>query len=218
MRIYLKLTANNELVPFNYQKDLVRSFHKWLGYNPIHNELSLYSFSWLSQGQIKGQGFTFPKGAIWFISTWDINLMKSLISNIRKYPNVAYGMTVNEVIVKEAPDFSSIDNFQIATPIFIKRTIGREVKFYYYDDPDAGNYLTETLKHKMSKAGLNDDLLQVSFDTSYSRKSTKMIDYDGVKNKASWCPVIIHGNNESKAFAWHVGLGNSTGIGFGALI
>ena len=41
--------------------------------------------------------------------------------------------------------------------------------------------------------------------------------YNGVENKASWCPVIVEGKPETKAFAWNVGLGNSTGIGLGAI-
>jgi CRISPR/Cas system endoribonuclease Cas6 (RAMP superfamily) len=33
----------------------------------------------------------------------------------------------------------------------------------------------------------------------------------------NWCPIIIKGKPETKLFAWNVGLGNSTGIGFGAI-
>jgi CRISPR-associated endoribonuclease Cas6 len=44
-----------------------------------------------------------------------------------------------------------------------------------------------------------------------------MIIYKGIANKANWCPVIIKGRPETKLFAWNVGLGNSTGIGFGAI-
>lgn len=44
-----------------------------------------------------------------------------------------------------------------------------------------------------------------------------LIDYRGVKNKASWCPIRIIGNAETKLFAWNAGIGNSTGIGFGAI-
>ena len=40
---------------------------------------------------------------------------------------------------------------------------------------------------------------------------------NGIKNKASICPVIVKGTSEQIAFAWNVGVGNSTGIGFGAL-
>jgi CRISPR-associated endoribonuclease Cas6 len=69
----------------------------------------------------------------------------------------------------------------------------------------------------MDQVGLLDDTIEISFDTSYINAGTKKITYKGVENKASWCPVIIKGKPETKLFAWNVGLGNSTGIGFGAI-
>lgn len=52
---------------------------------------------------------------------------------------------------------------------------------------------------------------------AYSGKRIKLMTYKGIKNKASMCPVIIKGTLQSKQFAWNVGIGNSTGIGFGAI-
>ena len=79
--------------------------------------------------------------------------------------------------------------------------------------------MTETLRHKMQIAGLPDDeTLKVEFDLSYPVKQVKMVTIHGIKNKASMCPVIIHGTPESKLFAWTVGAGNNSGAGFGGLI
>ena len=44
-----------------------------------------------------------------------------------------------------------------------------------------------------------------------------MVTYNGIKNRASLVPIVIEGTTEQITFAWSVGLGNSTGIGFGAL-
>lgn len=72
--------------------------------------------------------------------------------------------------------------------------------------------MTETLKHKMREAGLpEDDTLRVEFDISYSKKKKKMVTIHGIKSIANMCPVIIHGTQTSKRFAWVVGLGNGTG-------
>jgi CRISPR-associated endoribonuclease Cas6 len=62
-----------------------------------------------------------------------------------------------------------------------------------------------------------DDNLEIRFEKNYSKAKTKLIAYNGIKNKTNWCPVIIKGKPETKFFAWNVGLGNSTGIGFGAI-
>ena len=70
----------------------------------------------------------------------------------------------------------------------------------------------------MEVAGLPiDESLKIYFDQNYINKKIKYIDYRGVRNKANMCPVFIKGKPETKAFAWNVGIGNSTGIGFGAI-
>jgi CRISPR-associated endoribonuclease Cas6 len=69
----------------------------------------------------------------------------------------------------------------------------------------------------MGKAGISDETLRIRFEVNYPKAGTKKITYNGVQNRASWCPVIIEGKPETKLFAWNVGLGNSTGIGFGAI-
>lgn len=71
----------------------------------------------------------------------------------------------------------------------------------------------------MREAGLpEDDTLRVEFDISYSKKKKKMVTIHGIKSIANMCPVITHGTQTSKRFAWVVGLGNGTGSGYGALI
>ena len=64
MRIHLKTTANDKLVPFDYQKYLVGTLHKWLGTNTEHDLMSLYSFSWLYGSVKEKDKLNFPKGAI----------------------------------------------------------------------------------------------------------------------------------------------------------
>ena len=67
MRIYLHLSPNRELVPFNYQQSLVGAFHRWLGENELHDEISLYSLSWLQGGVAGKEGLDFPQGATFCI-------------------------------------------------------------------------------------------------------------------------------------------------------
>ena len=53
MRIYLRTTPNDVIVPFDYQQKIVGTIHKWLGNNEIHDKISLYSFSWLLGGNMR---------------------------------------------------------------------------------------------------------------------------------------------------------------------
>jgi CRISPR-associated endoribonuclease Cas6 len=108
--------------------------------------------------------------------------------------------------------------FMPGSPVLIKRFKGDHIEHILYNDPRAQECLKETLLRKMKEAGIEDDTLKIRFDTSYSRAGSKLVNYKGVMNKASWCPVIINSKPETKLFAWNAGLGNSTGIGFGAII
>ncbi len=217
MRIYLKLTPNQEICPFNYQGHLVQRFHKWLGPNSVHNEISLYSLSWLSHGKRKGKGLDFQNGSNWFISCWDMGLMKKIIQGIQKGPEVAFGMQVSTIQIREAPTFSNLEAFRVASPVFIKRSIEKKEQFYYYQDEQSEKLLTETLLNKMKKANLS-GTVKVAFDTNYAHSKIRKITYKGIDRKASTCPIIIQGDPEIIRFAWNVGIGNGTGIGFGALI
>lgn len=218
MRIYLETNSNIERVPFNYQQKLVGTVQKWLGYNDIHDSMSLYSFSWLMNGEIETNGFNFSKGSRWFLSFYDETYIKTIIKTILKDPIMFSGMRVVDIKIENTPNLESVDYFKIASPIFIKRKVGENFKHYTYQDSESNELLVQTLKHKMRNANLpEDETLNIEFDLAYNHKKIKTIDYQGVKNKSNLCPIFMRGKPETKAFAWNVGIGNSTGIGFGSL-
>jgi CRISPR-associated endoribonuclease Cas6 len=216
MRINLKLTPNTEPVPFSYQGHLVERFHSWLGENKVHDDLSLYSLSWLWGSRPTKKGFNFRYGSDWFISAYDDDLIKKLIDSIMKNPMFAFGMSVQELSMQMTPNFEEKAYFKVASPVFIKRNIDDEQKFYYHSDKEANQLLTETLQNKLKKAKLNTDV-QVRFDENYRNPQISGTVYKGNRKKGSVCPVIVEGSAEAVAFAWNVGIGNGTGMGFGAL-
>lgn len=217
MRIHFSLTPNTETVPFDYQNFLIGTFHKWMGWNEIHDEISLYSLSWLNGGKMVKDGFNFPKGAKWFVSFWDEEIGKQLIMNAMKDPIVCCGMLVKEIQIQETPQFGTKEKFIAASPIFIRKyDENRKAIHLTTKDEDADFYLTETLKKKLKTANLEFDV-KVNFDRSYYNSKTKLVKINGIENKANFCPIIIEGNSEAIKFAWNVGIGHSTGCGFGAL-
>ncbi len=221
MRIILNTCKNTEPIDFNYQQKLVGCVHKWLGeYNEEHGNISLYSFSWLKGGQKKGNHLSFENGAQWFISFYDSTCIKTIVSSILKSPTMFGGMVVTDICVQEEPDFSTQTYFKLASPILIKRkdeNTGRE-KHYIYDEDECSELLLETIKRKMEMADLPEDkTLKIKFDSSYIKKTTKLIRYRNISSRANLCPVIIEGKDSTKAFIWNVGLGNSTGIGLGSI-
>ncbi|MDR1003551.1 MAG: CRISPR-associated endoribonuclease Cas6 [Prevotellaceae bacterium] len=219
MRIHITTTPNEETVLYSYRPKLVGAIHKWLGHNSFHGALSLYSFSWLLHGKPTEKGFNFPYGAKMFISFHDETPVKQIIRSIMDDPEICFGMHVTDICIEDDPDLSETDIFCCATPILVKRAEeGVNDHHYTYLDPEADRLLTETIQHKMQAAGLPaDPSLRIRFDTADPRAKIKVIEYRGIRSKASQCPVIIEGRPDSKLFVRNVGLGSSTGIGFGAV-
>ena len=218
MRIYLQLSKSNETVPFNYQSYLTGAIHKWIGKkNEIHDTVSLYSFSWFQNIDVRKEGIQTKPGSYFFISAYDVSIIKKIINGIREDGSVCFSIHVEEIEIVDDPQFSNREIFHTASPVFIKRRFDNNIKHISYNDPDAGSYLTETIQKKLRLADLPADGIKVTFERNYAAAKTKVITYKTVGNKANICPVIIEGSSEQIAFAWNVGVGNCTGIGFGAL-
>ncbi|WP_025124235.1 CRISPR-associated endoribonuclease Cas6 [Myroides odoratimimus] len=220
MRIYLKLSKNKELIPFNNQHLLTAALHRWLGAdNELHDKQSLYCFSWLQNVIINSKGVNLTNESYFFISAYDQGVIKKVISGIMKDAYAFCGSFVVDIQIKEVPDFGNTERFMLSSPVLVKQKIEGQRKFKYltYDEDDFEIALTDNLKNKMVLAGVQSEGVQVIVDRTFEKLHTKLIDYKGVLNKVNMCPVIISGTSEQVAFAWSCGLGFSTGIGFGSL-
>jgi len=218
MRLYIKLSQNTEIIPYNYQHLLTGVIHKWIGKkNEEHGKRSLYSFSWLQNTSSTKDGINLNRDAYFFVSAYDIDLIKSITKGILESSDTFCGARVIDVQIKDAPLFSNEERFILNSPVLIRKRDGEKTKHVTYQDEDFEMLLTENMKEKLRLAGLTPDGLSIELDKNYAFPQTKLIDYKGIKNKTSLAPVIIKGSPEQITFAWHVGIGNSTGIGFGAL-
>lgn len=217
MRINLFTKRNLSIVPYDNVPVLVGTIHKWLGQNDLHDLVSLYSFSWLKGGKRGNGGLYFPNGAQFFISAHDSALIKKLIGGIQDDPTINFGLKVESISIQETPHFGERESFSLASPVLIKRREGEKVRHFLFFDNEADDLLTETLKTKLKKVGLDTNGVQVAFQRDYPFPKTKLVNYNGIGNKASICPITVNGTPEQIGFAWNVGIGNSTGIGFGAL-
>lgn len=221
MRIYLHTTPNKEIVPFNYQQRLSGVFYSWLrNRNEEHGRMSLYSYSWLKKGRMTEYGYEFPYGATWFISFYSEEMLKKLMKSILNQPQMFNGLTVCDITIEDNPSLSERSLFYLGSPVYIQKHTPdlQNNTQYTFEDIKADEMLTQTLLHKMELAGMRkDETLRIMFDRSYSKKKTKLVSYKGIYLRSSLCPVIVEGKPESKLFAWNVGIGNSTGIGFGSI-
>lgn len=217
MRIYLRLTQNEEPCPFNYQGHLVQRFHSWLGHNELHDGVSLYSLSWLTRGKaIKGK-LDFRTGSDWFISAHDPEVIKQLIRGIQGDPSVAFGMRVAGITIQNTPNFGREKRFMVGSPVFVRKKVEDRYQYYFPEDKEAAALLTQSLQTKLELAGIEGSAT-VRFDEDYQHPQVKTIQYKGIGKKGAICPVVVMGDPVAVSFAWDVGIGSGTGIGFGSLI
>lgn len=218
MRIHLELYKNKEIIPFNYQKKLTGCVHKWLGKNnKEHGEISFYSFSWFKNAEAVHNGLSLTPFSRLFISLNDETLAKSMVKGIMSSPEMFCGVRVKNVLMEQTPEFSHKEKFNVASPVLVKRSKENQTSYFTFEDEVADEYLTQTLAHKLQKANLDSTGVKVYFDKNYQNPKIKMIHYGNILNKTSVCPVIIEGTPEQISFAWNVGIGSSTGVGFGSI-
>jgi len=218
MRLYLKLDKNTKTIPFNYQELLTGTIHKWIGEdNNIHGKQGQFSFSWIQNTVAYKQGINLKNDAYFFISSRNVELIKKIVKNILDDPIMFSGVKVFDVQIKDTPEFSNSENFLMASPVLLKVKEDDEIRHVTLEDDDFEEILTVNFKRKLEKAGLTSEGVSIKLNPETSFRQTKLVTYKKIKNKTSFAPIVIKGSPEQIAFAWEVGLGNSTGIGFGAL-
>ena len=218
MRLCFQLQSKTrQVLPFDYQHELVRTFHRWLPENDIHSDISLYSLSWLHGAKAVEGGLAFPQGASWFVGFHDERIAKHLLVGVLRRPDTTFGMKVIDAQIIETPDFGDVMRFPLASPALIKHFDAGNIRHLTFADALADEVMTATMQSKLRAAGLPTDV-SVRFDRTYAGAKTKVVHIKGIGNRANVCPVIVEGTPETVGFAWTVGVGHCTGAGFGAVV
>ena len=125
MRVTFYLSSNyRRPVPFDYQQKLVGRFHNWLGENALHDDVSLYSVSWLGfNGEVRSGGLHYPHGTHFHISAAHDDLLADVIEGLQQDPEVNWGMRVTSMMPQRTPDFGEAVRFIMQSPVLIKRRI-----------------------------------------------------------------------------------------------
>ena len=230
MKIKVEFSKNTSLVPFEYVTNLNGYLHKILGNdNEFHDKISLYSTSFLHGGKMSKckKGLNFLNGATWFVSSPDVDFINKFINSIYENVEFAFGMELIKVGLLKY-EFNNEDGyyrFKTKSPVLLKSLDFQTKKNKYLTHEDGVNETSQHMKNiilkKAAESNLpfNSDDFEIFFDYEYSGKKIKWIKIRSVGNKTSVCPIIIKTTKpEIVDFIYNVGVGNSTGSGFGALV
>lgn len=230
MKLKIEFSKNTEPVPFTYVTNLNGYLHKVLGSNnEYHDDISLYSTSFLHGGKISRDKkfLEFRNGAAWYVSSPDSQFITDFINNVYQNTEFAFGMKLQKVEIIETEPICEGEFylFRTMSPILLKQRDFETRKNIYYTYEDDVKTTSELMKSiilkKAEKAGIemNSDDFDISFNYEYQQKKIKWITIKTVNNKTSVCPVFLRTSKpEIAEFISAVGIGHSTGSGFGFLL
>ena len=234
-----------ELVPsinpdFKNKHVNTQMYTSWLKENgqKYHNEYSTYNHSGIIGGTLKNdfRRIEFKSGfAEIKINSLNEEFITDLLFGISKNPKLDVGNFYFDIIdVIPVPFECSVGQMKFFTvsPIVLK---GKEklpnghFKQYLFSDDSkiTSEMMTHTLISRIQRLNqsINTENLNVQFDSLYKKAKSRFYAYekdvDGQKVKvpifASNCPVIISGDPRAIESAYYLGIGHSTGAGFGCI-
>lgn len=231
-RIRINFSGTNEEVPFS-NIHLVNSYiHRCLGENnEWHDIHSNYCVSCLCGGVINDEGnaLNFKKGAYIIVSSTEETFLGKLLLGLFENKYLGYGMEFLNISHISEKFFNGWNHFTTLpnSGILLKNYEGKKrYSFLTIEDENFQENLKYYLKNKINK--INPDLDLSNFDINipnHPSHKVKKIIYKKRKNGkdifisnfASRCHISIFTNKEVAELLYCIGIGQSTGSGFGTI-
>jgi CRISPR-associated endoribonuclease Cas6 len=189
--------------------------------NSYHDDTSLYSISPLYNSKTVENGLLFEKGAIWLIRTPSLNVFKDFYLRGKNSigSELGYGLILKNITFT-VEKFTDITELTIGTsPIFLGQNPNVETPdhiTYKHDSVLVSNTIKRILFTKAEKMGysLKEDDIQISFNANHPLK-TKSVKLGKAVNITTSGKIDITGTPEAIGLCYGLGIGKSTGCGFG---
>ena len=222
MRLKIKLTQNTTPVPIISQHLLNGYVHKCLGANNIyHDGPSDYCVSGLQGGKLNivEQTLSFEHGGYFTVSCLDSVFIGKILMGVLNNTDFGYGMVFAGIDHINESFYNGWNHFATLSPFLIKKyTDKNEYKFATLKDVDFSTFVKNYLVTKLSK--INNQLDLTDFDVSIPEHvdhKIKKIMVKNVINHANQCHISIHSNDVVAELLYNIGIGQSTGSGFGTI-
>lgn len=216
-RLRINLTQPTADVSVNNQHNLNGFIHESFGKNnPYHNTFSDYSISSLQGGKLnsdmKTLNFTNEKPHF-FISGNNDFLMYAVNAFITSKASM-FGMKFDSVGAFD--DFKLnkyFDDIITISPIIVKNNENRKITV---TDEKFLDYLTLNCQQKLSHAGIKDPTFKLEIINPHKAKS-KCVWVGNIFNPCSNVRLRVYGKKKTRETLYNMGLGGSTGSGFGSV-
>lgn len=221
MRIKINFSPNKTPVPIANQSLLNSYVHKCLGRNnEYHDARSNYNISSLYGGKLRADKETldFENGGYIVASSQDTTFINLLLMGLINNLEFTHGMTFAGVDHINESFIDGWNHFATLSPFLIKKYKDRSYSFLTLKDEDFKGQVKEYLVKKLSQIDETLDLRD--FDVNIPDNAThkvKGIRVKNVVNQANQCHISIHSNKKVVELLYNIGIGQSTGSGFGTI-
>lgn len=186
--------------------------------NKYHGNFSNYSVSRLLGGKYDGNNIVFDNGAYITISSNEdefiINLVRRLSTSRRKLC-IGNLLFIDYELYEESVG-KYFDVIRTTSPI---RLTLKEQGFVTVKDTNFIDTLTNKSVKKLIHNGLDEGVANtLKFELFHPEKAhTRFYNIDGAKNITSNVMLVVRGKEEARRKLYNLGLGSSTGFGFGSV-
>ena len=196
-------------------QDYVNSFiHKLLGHNNVyHDSFSNYSISSLNGGVIVDGKITYPYGGYLYISSLDMDFLFKIKKALLKTNFQLCDMSPVSANIEDFYPMNEYDIIRTVNPILLKD--GDNI--ITYKDENFIEVLLEKSKKKLLHNGIPYNKVEtLNIEPFHFEKAkVKYAKVKNVINKSSHVMLCIKGDRDARYALYNLGLGKSTGCGFG---
>ena len=218
IRVYFEKT--DKVISFNNQHQMNGFIYALLGdkADKYHDSYSRYSVSSIQGGHISPdkKGIVFDGEPYIQISSNDLEIIgdfvNGILNAINNHSANFFGLYPTRFDNSEFHCNKSFDVVKTISPILIRKD-GNKLNC---KDADWVEVLEKNCKDKLSHEGIDDKTFRIEVKKP-ERLRTKMIWVGGVFNPCTEGVFTIYGKKETREKLLSLGLGNSTGSGFGAM-
>lgn len=217
MRIKVIFNANGKKIPFINQHMLNGYIHKCIGKdNKFHDGFSDYCISMLCGGKMfDKESIIFEDKAFFTVTSSNEEFLSSVMIGIMGNP-MFNGMPLDTITPMSEKFYNGKNYFATLSPILLKRKLDRgKYEFITGDNADYVSELKASIIRKLNSLSIE---VPSDFDVIVeSNIKKKSIMVKNVKNVGNLHLLTIIAPREIAETIYNIGIGNSTGSGFGTI-
>lgn len=207
-------STNDIIIPFSNQKEMNSFIYRTLGdNNKYHDTFSDYSISSI-QGGVKydTKHIIFNTQPYIMVASQNEEFITTLLTNLEKNEFTFFNLKYARCEFKMFKLNEKYDKIITISPIIIKHD-NRKISF---DNPFFLDELKKNCLEKLRHIGINDETFNVEI-RNIEKAKTKLIYVGDVFNISSMISLVVYGKKETRNALYHLGIGGSTGSGFGSI-